>query len=319
MSPWNTSEISPPVAHPPVCRCNMRVSSLLCGLLILAASGGIDAAPITFNTALPVAKHAFISREQFFSRQFDAEKGIPGRDLDVKGLVSVLGYGITPRLAIFAAVPYLDKTLNLNLNGQRLSRTSHGIGDLKLFARYTFLQHDARSKTFRIAGFAGFKAPTGDDSQRDALGSLPIPLQSGTGAWDGFGGVVLTYQVLDYQIDAQASFRQNGNANGFAMGDEARADVSFQYRMQPREMRSDTRHFLYGVLEANLVNQERNRILGTKDPDSGGTTLYLTPGIQFVTAKYILEAALQLPVLQKLHGNALETDYIFSAGFRINF
>jgi len=291
----------------------------LCGLLLMAASSHVGAAPITFNTALPVAKQAFINREQFFSRQFNADNSSPGRDLGVQGLVSVLGYGITPRLAVFGALPYLHKTLDLNLNGQRLSRSSQGLGDLQVFARYTLLQHDARSKTFRIAGFAGFKAPTGVDDQRDALGSLPIPLQSGTGAWDGFGGVVMTYQVLDFQIDAQASYRNNGSANDFAMGDQARADVSFQYRLMPREMQSDTRHFVYGVLEANLVEKDHNRVAGVNDPNSGGTSLYLTPGLQFVTAKYILETALQLPVTQHLNGDALETDYIFSAGFRINF
>ena len=285
----------------------------------LSTSALVNAAPITFNTALPVAKGAFINREQFIIRRFDDDASTTNRALEVNGLISVLGYGVTPKLALFTALPYFDKTLDMTDNGQRLTRSSEGFGDLKMFARYTFFQQDERSKTFRIAGFGGFKAPTGEDEQRDDLSPLPVPLQSGTGAWDSFAGVVLTYQTLDYQFDAQLSFEQNGSANDFEVGDETRADVSFQYRLSPQEMSSDTHSFLYGVLEANLINQDNNRVSGMDDPNSGGTALYLTPGIQYVTSKYILEAAVQLPVLQNLHGNALETDYVFTTGFRVNF
>ncbi len=79
-----------------------------------------------------------------------------------------------------------------------------------------------------------------------------------------------------------------------------------------------TQSFLYGVLEVTALNQNKNRVAGVSDPNSGGTTVYLTPGIQYVTRKYILEAALQIPIEQNLHGTALETDYVFTAGFRVN-
>ncbi|WP_339673827.1 transporter [Dasania marina] len=285
----------------------------------VGASTLVNAAPITFNTALPVAKGAFINREQLIVRRFDDDTSIADRKLDANGLVSVLGYGVTPKFALFAALPYFDKTLDVTANGERVTRSSQGFGDLKMFGRYTIFQQDERSKTFRIAGFGGLKAPTGEGNQRDSLGPLPVPLQSGTGAWDSFAGVVLTVQTLGFQVDAQLSVEKKGSANDFEMGDEARADLSFQYRLLPQEMSSDTHSFLYGVLEANLINQDNNRISGMDDSNSGGTTLYLTPGIQYVTIKYILEAAVQLPVLQNLHGNALETDYVFTTGFRVNF
>lgn len=292
-------------------------SLVFCGAL--AASTQAAAAPITFNTALPVAKNAFINREQLIIRRFDQDPTPASRDLSVNGLISVLAYGVTAKLALFAAIPYLDKNIALTANGQGVTRSSEGMGDLKLFGRYTFYQQDQRSKTFRIAGFGGVKAPTGDDNQTDNLGRLPMPLQSGTGAWGYLGGVVITYQTLDFQIDAQLSAEQNGRANDFEMGDQYRADVSFQYRLQPQELSADSHSFLYGVLEANLINQDNNRMSGINDPNSGGTTLYLTPGIQYVTPGYILEAAVQLPVLQHLGSAALETDYVFTAGFRINF
>ncbi len=73
-------------------------------------------------------------------------------------------------------------------NGKRIKRSNEGFGDLKLFGRYTLYQRDARSQTFRLGAFGGVKVPTGDDTKTDSLGRLPIPLQSGTGAWDAFAG-----------------------------------------------------------------------------------------------------------------------------------
>ena len=169
------------------------------------------------------------------------------------------------------------------------------------------------------AGFGGVKAPTGSDDKSDSLGRLPISVQPGTGAWDGFGGIVATYQTLEYQLDGQLAYRANGSAHSFEAGDETRLDGSLQYRLWPRTLGADLVGFLYGVLETNLVYRDRNEAHGQDDPNSGGTTLFLTPGLQFVTKRVILEVAVQLPVSQNLNGTALETDYILRTGFRWNF
>lgn len=160
---------------------------------------------------------------------------------------------------------------------------------------------------------------SGDDNESDALGRLPIPLHSGTGSWDGFGGVVATYQTLAFQVDAQASYTAKSEANDFEGGDEARLDGSFQYRLLPRTLGKGTPGFLYGVLEANVIYRDENRSFGSPDRNSGGTSIFLTPGLQYVTKRYILEGSVQLPVSQNLNGDALENDYVVRVGFRWNF
>jgi len=263
-------------------------------LTTLIASASVGAASITFNSALPVAKDAFVNREMLLLHRFKDDATPANRDLEVNGLVLVLAYGVSSKLALFGVLPYLDKNLDMNRGGQPISRTSNGIGDAKLFARYTFFRQDKRGKTLRFSAFGGFKAPTGDNTQADSLGRLPISLQSGTGAWDALGGVVMTYQTLGYEIDAQLSGDKKGRANDFALGNEYRADVSLQYRLSPLE--NDTHSFFYGVLEANLMRQDHNQMFGLDDTNSGGTTFFLSPGIQYVTPKYVLEATVQLPV-----------------------
>ena len=205
------------------------------------------------------------------------------------------------------------------MNGNRVHRTSGGFGDASAFLRYTLVQYDHPGRTFRVAPFAGLKAPTGDNNASDAIGRLPPGLQLGSGAWDVFGGVIATYQTLDFQLDAQASYRLRNEANGLDPGDEFRLDGSLQYRLWPRSLGDGVPDYLYGVIEANVVRRDRNGVNDVDDPDSGGTTVFLSPGVQYVTRRWIVEGVLQLPVLQSLHGTALENDYVVRAGFRFNF
>ncbi len=278
------------------------------------------AAPITFNTALPVGKSEFVNREQLVLTRAGKDPSGAGREVEGTALVSVLAYGIEGNLTLFGILPYVDKVLRFpGPDAGSVKRSSKGIGDSSIFLRYTFHQNDRQGSTFRVAAFGGLKIPTGNDSHRDSLGLLPVPLQSGTGSWDGFGGIVTTYQALSFQVDAQLSYTVKTQANRFQAGNEARLDGSIQYRLFPRELQSGVPAYVYGVLETNLIYQDKSTFLGQSDPNSGGMTIFLAPGIQYVTRRYILEAAVQIPVVQNLNGNALENDYVARTGFRWNF
>lgn len=288
--------------------------------VLLPMPGTSHAAPQTFNTALPVAKGSFVFREQFLYQKASDDPSAADRNLEVLGGVSVLGYGVTSDLALFGVLPYLDKQLDLTMpGGQQVTRSARGIGDAHVFARYTAFQKDMRGSNFRVAPFIGVKLPTGSDNDRDGLARLPQPLQLGSGSWDPLGGVIATYQTLDYEIDTQVSYQANTKANGFEFGDEFRFDTSLQYRLLPRELGTGVPGFLYGVIETNLLHQAKNRINGVNDPNSGGTTLFLSPGLQYVTKKWVLEAIVQFPVVQHLNGAALKADFIVRTGFRVNF
>ena len=305
------------------CQPNWRLPKLAFLSAVLTALAWADVArgaPITFNTALPVSKGHFVFREQFLFRRSGDDPSSANREVDVFGLVSALGYGINRKLALFGVLPYLDKRLSLEMEGRRITRKTQGIGDLTVFGRYTVFQDDAPGRTFRIAPFLGTEIPTGENTESDKFGRLPPALQLGSGSWDPFVGVVTTYQTLDYQIDAQAKYQDHTEADGVEFGDVAEVDASLQYRILPGELGGGgVPDFLYGVLEANLVQQDKTRIDGNEDADSGGTSLFLAPGLQYVTTRWILESAVQVPVVQNLNGNALETGFVFRAGFRVNF
>ena len=43
------------------------------------------------------------------------------------------------------------------------------------------------------------------------------------------------------------------------------------------------------------------------------------PVLQYVTKRWIVEAAVQVPIVQDLNGTALENDYVVRVSFRVNF
>ncbi len=287
---------------------------------LVAPVGGVtQAAPQTFNTALPVAEGEFVFREQVVLEQSGDDPSGANRDRTAFSAVSVLGYGVAWDLALFAAVPYVDRRLELTQSGARRARSARGLGDIRLFGRYTAFKKDSPGRTFRIAPFAGIETPTGADDETDAFGGLPANVQPGSGSWDPFAGIVASYQTLDFQIDAQASYQVNTEANDFEFGDVARLDASFQVRLWPRDLGRGVPGFLYGVLEANLIHQDENRTVGADDGNSNGTRLFLVPGLQYVTKRWIVEAAFQIPAVQDLNGTALENDFVLRGGFRVNF
>jgi hypothetical protein len=303
-------------------RTGRRRGSLAAALAAATALGWAGAAwsaPITFNTAITLAPGEFVLREQYVLDRSGDDPSGAGRDVEVQGAISVLGYAVDKNLMLFGVLPYLDKRLELDLGGDRRARSARGIADLRLFGVYTVVRRNWAGGLFRLSPFAGIEAPTGDDDESDAFGRLPPGVQLGSGSWDPFGGLVVTYQTLDFEIDAQIAYQANTEANGFEFGDVARADASIQYRVLPRELGPGVPAFVYGVLEANLIHRGRNDVGGVENPNSGGTTLFLVPGLQYASRRWVLEAAVQVPVVQNLNGAALEKDFIVRAGFRFNF
>jgi len=288
-------------------------------LVLILLSSSIQSAPITFNTALPVAEAEYIFREQLVISQSGNDPSGVNRNRTEVTAITAMGYGINHRWTLFGVLPYRNIELDLDSNDQRINRSNYGFGDISLFTRYSAYQKNKLGQTFRIAPFIGFKAPYGKSNVADNRGTLPASVQLSSGSWDYFGGVVLTWQTLKYQIDTQLSYRVNNEYKGFEAGNTSRLDASFQYRIWRSSVTGTLPDYFYGVVEANWINQDRNRTNGVSDDNSNGTRLFLSPGVQYVTKRWIAETALQIPISQNLNGTALENKYIARAGMRFNF
>lgn len=296
-----------------------RYKHIAPSLFLLALTGiashPLQAAPITFNTALPVAEEEFVVRLQFKAGKTRQENQFPSRQVKVKAAVGVLGYGLSPDFTLFAVLPYVSKKLKTSGS----NRESAGLSDLSIFARYTVYKNNMPGKTFRVAPFAGVNLATGKDTEKDRTGQIPPGLQPGSGSTDFFGGVVITYQTLAWQLDTQLRLDTFNEGNELERGNKISIAASMQYRIWPRDLGSDIPGFLYLVLESELSHQQKDKVAGTYNDDSGGNRWTISPGIQYVTWRWVAELSVQLPLKENLNGNTLETRYGINGGFRWNF
>ncbi|RME61592.1 MAG: transporter, partial [Candidatus Dadabacteria bacterium] len=166
----------------------------------------------------------------------------------------------------------------------------------------------------------GVELPTGEDNKKDKLGSLPKPLQLGSGSFDFINGVVWTTQALSWELDIDVGYKLNTEADGFKFGDVLFSNISYQKRLKPSVLpESGVPSFLYGVLELNSFYKRRNEVLGAKDPNSGGSIVYAAFGIQWVATQWVVETSFQLPVYQNSYGNSLNKKFSANIGVRYRF
>jgi len=277
-------------------------------------------APINSNTAFAPYRGDSLWRERSRYLRASDDPSSMDRDLHVLSLNSVYVYGFTEKLTGLVNIPYLDKSIDVTLSDGRRKRGDSGIGDIRTLLKYRIYTKDKSGRSNRLGIFSALEWPTGDDNAKDSIGRFPQTLQLGSGSYDPIIGVVWTTQTLDWEFDADAGYKWNNKANNFEFGDILFYNVSYQHRLWPKTLPDKgVPSFLYAVLELNGSYADKNEVDRVKDQNSGGHSVFISPGVQWVAMRYVLEASVQIPVIQDLNGSALRSDYALTAGFRIRF
>lgn len=293
-----------------------RPSGFLLALLTLG-SAPVFAAPINSDVGITPFKGQTILRTQArFTRKTDDPSG-QNRQLDAVALPVVGVYGITAKSAVLMKIAYVNKDLR-TVSG--LKRGDQGIGDLTILGKHRVYARNYKGATSRLAVIGGLELPTGDDGERDSSGVLPQPLQLGSGSVDIIVGGLYTLASLDHEVDVNGVYKFNREANDFQFGDEFSYNVAYLRRVWPRALPDEGIYTQWNaLLEFNGIYTQRNEFQGKAVPASGGNTVFLSPGVQFVAQRMILEFSYQYPIMQDLHGNQLETDYKLAFSFRYTF
>lgn len=280
-----------------------RGVSILLSFACLTFAAASWTAPIATNTALPLSADEIIVRQQLVTTHSSDRIAGSRRRVDRFESRTVVGYGRTSKLALFGVLPIV----NVDRKFGGVSTSEFGLGDAALFARYEVLRSDQPGRTLRIAPYGGLRVATGRDGK------------TGDGSLDVFGGLIATLASTQWVLDSQLRYDLNREADGFERGDSVTVDASFQYRLSPGRVTQDTRAFVFGVLEISANDYQRNRVRGVTDPNSGGFQLYLTPGLQYSTRRWIADLGVKIPIMNDLNGTALEPDYTVLTSVRINF
>jgi len=172
-----------------------------------------------------------------------------------------------------------------------------GMTDLWVTGKYRFLRGPYGS----WAVYGGLKFPTGDDQERGNGETEPLDpsLQPGSGAYDFLIGTAYSIWVTrKITLDSSAQYIHRTENNGFKIGDRADGGVAIAYQLM-EEPTDFPRVNVFG--EANVRYLMKNEEDGEPEENSGGTVLFLSPGVRAGFTKHVSFAvAVRFPVVQAL-------------------
>lgn len=269
-------------------------------ILLFLLPATVQAVGINTNNAIPVAKQHFVVRTQSRYTFADDDPSGAGRYLHQIQFPTTLVYGATAKTALFGTVSFIYR----DLSGSRTG----GIGDPTFLVRQEIAKKDWLLKTWRLAILGGVEIPSGDDPFSSH--SVDFPL-----------GLVTSFQTHRFETDADVRYKINTEGNGTDHGDDLFYNLACQYRIFPWSLpETGIPSQLNLVLETNgQWTQKDKAVGGAAGANSGGNTIFLSPGIQYVMKRVILETSFQYPILQELNGNQLRTAFAVNGGARIQF
>jgi hypothetical protein len=211
---------------------------------------------------------------------------------------------------------------------------SSGFGDVTVLGQYRF--HNNTQAGTSGAVLFGFKAPTGSTGQRDANGELfEAEFQPGSGSWDALIGAAFSKRLDRWQFDVSGLYWLAGNGTqNTNLGDRFLFGTGVSYRLvgatgSSKEielheycMQAQNRmqeHCLYHanhdhsdmkktpytldlVLELNGEWHDKQRTAGVVDPNSGGNTLYLSPGLRLTVDNWSGYLSAGVPIVKEVNG-----------------
>ena len=220
-------------------------------------------------------------------------------------------YGITPEFMVMAVLPYKNGMTNDAMGAGRAS----GLGDVALLGRYTFLKKENPDTTSIMAGVVGIKFATGGTNAKtsDGMGYLDAHMQPGTGSTDYLFGLSYSHSLSRFSVSANmlATLPTEGKfgTTTHQFGNTLNYDVTGKYRLVPGEF-APTKPQVFAAL--GIIGEARGKEKEDKVvvPDSGGNTVYFSPGVQLVFAPHwVADLSYQRAVYHHLFGTQLGETY----------
>ena len=293
-------------------------ASIACDFCLL--SQGISPLDTMKGTGIKISERYTLLDQVY---QGTSEKANPGAK-ETHWTTELTGfYGITPEFMVMAVVPYkngrtsgeADLTMTPPMLDTAMAGDASGLGDIALLGRYTFLKNETPDTTTVMAGIAGIKFSTGKTNARtsDGMSYLDSHLQPGTGSTDYLLGLSYSHslQRLSFSANLLGTITTEGKfgTTKHEFGNALNYDASGKYRIAPESF-SPTKPQLFAALGINGEVRQREKENGVAVPDSGGNTIYLSPGLQLVFAPHwSVEASYQHAIYHKLNGTQLGETY----------
>jgi len=237
-----------------------------------------------------------------------------------------MAYGVTDDLTVWTSMPYnFAQGLQSTAGGSTIDDgDSVGFGDLNLVAQYRFYnsypkhqigeckmqscsgncsscvrRHEPLIKNLELAVVAGIKMPTGQTNETNEFGfDLSSDHQPGSGSWDPLMGLAISKGLGRWSTHLSSMYQlSNKGSNDIIIGDNVNFNFALSYGINNEDPNFVEKIFpqtFFGhalnwstSLEMNGLWQEKLEYQGIKDETHGGTTIYLSPGLNVVVDEFL--------------------------------
>jgi hypothetical protein len=179
-----------------------------------------------------------------------------------------------------------------------------GMTDLWVTGKYRVL----RGPFGHWALYGGVKFPTGRDDVRADGETEPLEpsVQPGSGAFDFLGGTAYSVWLTErITLDASAQYTYRTENDDFKIGDRIDAGAVVSFRLT-EDVQQYPQVAVFG--EISVRHGFKNEEDGHKTVNSGGTVLFLSPGVRASFTQHVsLSVAPQFPVVEDLNDEQQET------------
>ncbi|MCI0488702.1 MAG: transporter [Blastocatellia bacterium] len=301
-------------------------------LFLFISGGAISISELRAQTIVAPSARTLFNRATLIRSTVEVKRSslqVDGKSINVTQYVPSLAivYGFYPKWTVIVAQPYAavnmtsrmgDEIRRENSKGRLFS--SSGLADTQLFVQYDGLYNrNSPGGLTRLSGVFGIQVPTGARQFSTASASYT-------------GGLIFEKAVrLKYVFTGDFQYTvATENDRGMSTGDRAKFDASAAYFVIPRDQTPPGASWLrkafdkafrngtYLVLELNGDWQARARNRKVDIADTGGTTVKISPGIQyFPSNRFLIEFSAPVPVVKALNGVQPEPESAFVFGFRV--
>ncbi|MCH7547815.1 MAG: transporter [Planctomycetes bacterium] len=269
----------------------MRIHIMAAGAVCLLSTVAVHGQEaINFDSALQPGKGSTILRQQL--RYFEAKRRTPSMNLDISQLMSVTSivHGLEADTTLILNFKHMFR--EIENNNTNTSDRDNGFGDVRVMGKFNLWKIDTGpTDTTRFSVLGGLEIRSGDSN-------------FSSDSYDPLLGLVLTKSDGRFGFDLAGLWKFN-TAGGAA--DEFKYDAAITYRLMPEQYGTGKIEAVFGVLELNGLSET-----------NGDNELFISPGLQYVTGQWAIEASIQLPVWQELDQRP-EKDFIIGLIFRMYF
>jgi hypothetical protein len=232
-----------------------------------------------------------------------------------------IAYGITDDFQLSGTIGYYNGVDFIDAErtetGDVESGTANpaGLTDLVVNAKYRLL----KGAPGNLSLIGGGIFPFGDDNVRLNTGEILEPSsQPGSGQWGFQVGLAYSRFLTSHlTIDASCIYTQHLEHDDFKVGDRVDAGVALAYRLT-ESIKTFPNFSAFGEITDVWLGQDKND--GEINPNSGGNTIYLTPGARVrFNQNMALTVAPSFPIVQNLLGDQIESRFKLALTFSFSF